>query len=76
MGGEGSVTMWDPRTHWVIKADMPSWAKGKGAAVFWDFKGQGGNSHGDGKQMFDKQMFAGLYLKMGHRGDFISNGSC
>lgn len=45
----GSVTMWDPRTYWVIEADMPSWAKEKGAVVVWDIKGQGGNSRGDTK---------------------------
>ena len=28
-------------------------------AVVWNFKGEGGNSHGDGKQTFGKQMLAG-----------------
>lgn len=37
--------------------------------VVWDFPRGKGNSHGDGKSTFNKQMFAGPSLTMGHRED-------
>lgn len=45
-----------------------------GAVVVWDFKGQEGNSHRDGKQMFAKQMFPEPTLTVGHREDFDQRG--
>lgn len=33
-----------------------------GRSMIWDFREEG-NAHGDGKQMFDKQVFAGSSLK-------------
>ena len=37
--------------------------------VVWYFKGEEGNSHEGGKQMFVKQMFSGPET-MGHREEF------
>ena len=41
--------------------------------VIWDFKGEEGNSHGDKKQMFGKEMFARPSLTMGDREDLDQN---
>lgn len=38
--------------------------------MVWDFKGKKGNSHGDGRAMFGKRVFAGPSLTLGHREDF------
>ena len=36
--------------------------------VVWDFKGEEGNSHGDGKANVGKQMFSGLCRNSGTQG--------
>lgn len=41
--------------------------------MVWD-KGQKGNSHGDGKQMFAKQMFSEPTLTVGQSEDFDQKG--
>lgn len=38
--------------------------------VVWDFKGEEGNLHGDGKANFGKQMFASSGRDNGHREEF------
>lgn len=36
------ITIWDPRMHWAIEANMPLWTKEREAGIR-DFKGKGGN---------------------------------
>ena len=42
--------------------------------MVWEFKGQEGNSHGDGKAKFSNYMFAGPSLTAGRREDFNQTG--
>lgn len=69
-----SVRMWDPWKNLAVKPYIPSCVKKKEGVVLWDFKGEGGNSYGDEKQMFGKEMFTRPSLTLGHRGDFDQTG--